>query len=72
MCPVAVEAGGDAASEMGKRVNWWPYPVLIGPKGDELQRLRRENRQLKLEILAKAATWFAREAGSIPSGTSSS
>jgi transposase len=35
---------------------------------EELRRLRRENRQLKLEreILAKATAWFAREAGSIP------
>jgi len=35
----------------------------------ELRRLRRENRQLKLEreILAKATAWFAREAGAIPS-----
>lgn len=49
-------------------------PVLTGPEREELQRLRRENRQLKLEreILAKAAAWFAREAGSIPSGSSSS
>ena len=33
---------------------------------EEMRRLRRENRQLKREreILAKAAAWFAREAGS--------
>ena len=51
-----------------------PDPLLTGPEREELQRLRRENRQLKLEreILAKAAAWFAREAGSIPSGSSSS
>lgn len=41
---------------------------------EELQRLRRENRQLRLEreILKKAAAWFARESGSIPDEGSSS
>src|SRR3712207_270147 len=41
---------------------------------EELARLRRENRQLCLErdILAKAAAWFARETGTIPSGSSNS
>jgi transposase len=40
----------------------------------DLQRLRRENRQLRLEreILAKAAAWFARETGSVPPGSTSS
>ena len=41
---------------------------------EELARLRRENRTLREEraILAKAAAWFARETGKIPSGSSSS
>ncbi len=47
---------------------------LTGAEREELQRLRREARQLRQErdILAKATAWFAREAGSIPSGSSSS
>jgi transposase len=41
---------------------------------DELVRLRRENKQLRQErdILAKAAAWFARETGTLPSGSSGS
>ncbi len=36
----------------------------------ELLRLKRENKRLRMErdILKKAAAWFARESGSIPSG----
>lgn len=41
---------------------------------EELGRLRREVRALREEraILAKAAAWFARETGKIPSGSSNS
>src|SRR3954469_22308479 len=41
---------------------------------EELNRLRRENRQLRLErdILAKAAAWFARKTAVIASGSSNS
>lgn len=41
---------------------------------EELVRLRRENRQLKIEreILAKAAAWFARETDQVPPKSSGS
>ena len=41
---------------------------------EELVRLRRENRQLKIEreILAKAAAWFARETEQVPPRSSGS
>jgi transposase len=40
----------------------------------ELSRLRRENKQLRLEreILSKAAAWFARETKAVPSRGSDS
>jgi transposase len=50
-----------ADADAGKREDG-----LSSPEREELKRLRRENRQLKLEreILAKATAWFARETNS--------
>lgn len=47
---------------------------LTTSEREEMTRLRRENRQLKVErdILAKAAAWFARETDTIPSGSTGS
>lgn len=47
---------------------------LSAAEREELARLRREVRQPRLErdILSKAAAWFARETGTIPSGSSGS
>jgi transposase len=49
-------------------------PGLTAAERDELTRLRRENKQLRLErdILSKAAAWFARETGAVPSSSSGS
>ena len=47
---------------------------LTSVEREELNRLRREIRQLKLErdILSKAAAWFARETNTVPSKGSGS
>jgi transposase len=48
--------------------------VLSTPEREELARLRRENRQLKLErdILAKATAWFAVKGEKTFTGSSNS
>lgn len=47
---------------------------LTTAEREELGRLRRENKQLRIEreILSKAAAWFARETDSIPPKSSNS
>ena len=47
---------------------------LSSVERDELARLRRENKQLRLErdILSRATAWFARETGIVPPGSSNS
>ena len=49
-------------------------PGLAAYEQDELARLRRENKQLRVErdILSRAAAWFARESRAVPSGSSDS
>ena len=58
-----------ADADAGKRDD-----VLTSTEREELRKLRRENKQLKLEreILAKATAWFARETNSIPDKDSNS
>ena len=60
------EEKGDAPAPAGN--------ALTMTERDELARLRRENRQLRVErdILSRAAAWFARETGAVPSGSSGS
>ncbi|PTB17052.1 hypothetical protein C9I57_29980 [Trinickia symbiotica] len=59
------QAGRDAGTR---------HDGLTTAEREEPTRLRRENRQLKLEreILSKAAAWFARETGTVPDKGSSS
>jgi transposase len=54
---------GQAECDAGRRGD-----VLTTAEREELNQLRRENRQLRLErdTLSKAAAWFARETNTIP------
>jgi len=67
----------EADRREGRREAAKPAPadaVLSATEREELARLRRENKPLRLErdILSRAAAWFARETGTIPSGSSNS
>lgn len=59
----------EADAESGKRKD-----LLTSAEREELVKLRRENKQLKLEreILSKATAWFAREADTKPKRSSGS
>jgi transposase len=48
--------------------------ILATDEREELRRLRKENRQLRVEreILSKAAAWFAQETGKLPTKSSDS
>jgi transposase len=61
-------------SDEGRRSAAPANGALSAAERDELVRLRRENKQLRLErdILSRATAWFARETGVIPSGSSNS
>jgi transposase len=56
----AKREGDESEQSDGQKLTAW--------EREELNRLRRENRQLRLEreILSKATAWFAREANRIP------
>jgi transposase len=61
-----------AAADSGKPVRG--KDVLSSAEREELARLRRENRQLKMErdILAKATAWFAGKGDKTSIGSSNS
>ena len=63
-----------AARKEGGREEKAQVEDLPATERDELGRLRRENKQLRVErdSLSRAAAWFARETGAVPSGSSNS
>ncbi len=74
-----VAAADRSEGRQGKDPSAQPMPAADGAdlsaaERDELARLRRENKQLRLErdILSRATAWFARETGVVPSGSSGS
>ncbi len=67
-------AGADRSEGRRKAKPSPTDPGLTAAERDQLARLRREVRQLKLErdILSRPTVWFARETGVLPSGSSDS
>jgi transposase len=69
---VARDAADRRAPQRANRMR--EHDVLNSAEREELARLRRENRQLKLErdILAKATAWFAGKDGKMSIGSTNS
>jgi hypothetical protein len=53
----------NSAAQRGRRSPYSAFDGLTTAEREELNQLRRENRQLRLkrDILSKAAAWFARD-----------
>lgn len=64
---------GRAAADSGRKIPG-ARDVLTSAEREELSRLRRENRQLKMErdILAKATAWFAGKGDKTSTGSTNS
>jgi len=68
LCQAIAHSGRASGISEGGRLGWTKVLVVEGltsEQREELRRLRRENKQLKVEreIPREAAAWFARESG---------
>jgi len=68
------ELVAQADRAQGRREKPTSAAGLRAGEREDLVRLRRANKQLRLErdILSRAAAWFARAAGVVPPGSSNS